>query len=385
MSTSKLNHSHNDLDPSEQADAEQVREAYRAALQEEPRAMIDDAIRAASRRAAGAGVEAAGPMSVKKGWASRWATPLAAAATVMITSSVVFMAVQDRPELASSVLPPTAYVVLPERSKPVVPPIVGPSVAEPPTSAELANDLMDKKDKFDGAKVSTQSGLAAGAPSSKPASTPASSTPKSPQPSVSLAAKLSAPEPPPPPKLAIASEAEMRTKLPAQSFTSKAEIASPNASNREAPSGAAVQLPSGLPTSAASEQPLSTARQQRSRSSAAGSLDVGAATSADGKISSAAMADVPARAIPASPEPISSAPAPPVQLAQPVTSALESQTIVAAKLVNNNAIESADVWITRMLLLKRLDKNKELAEEISRFRKRYPDVELPKELNAAQD
>jgi hypothetical protein len=46
MSTPK---SGNDFEHLDIAGAEQVKESYRAALQEEPRAIIDDAIRAAAR------------------------------------------------------------------------------------------------------------------------------------------------------------------------------------------------------------------------------------------------------------------------------------------------------------------------------------------------
>ncbi len=411
MSTSKLTHSNNDLDPSEQLDARQVREAYRAALQEEPRAMIDDAIRAAARRAAtqGDGTQVAGtwsPMSTKKGWAGRWAAPLAAAATVMLTSSVVFMAVQDRPEIATSVLPSTANVATPESSKALVPVIAQPPAAISSLAAPSAGTMNDAKSKVVEAKIGAQSGLAPSVPSSKAAlirqapapPSPPPPSPKTAQQPVNIAPKLSPSEPPASPKISIAPQAELSAKLTAQSksFAPKAEIASAATSIRDAPASAA--------------------NEQRSRASTTGRLDADAATSAGGKASNAVPAGVPARAMsspptalpeasaplassaadaasvakkPVPPEPISSdysaTRAQPAQLAQAASSAPAPQKFDAAKIAKTDNIESAETWIKRMLELKRQDKNKELAEEISRFRKRYPDVALPKELKVAQN
>jgi hypothetical protein len=62
-----------------------------------------------------------------------------------------------------------------------------------------------------------------------------------------------------------------------------------------------------------------------------------------------------------------------------------SQRTSATASEKNGKIESADAWIKRMTELKRQEKNKELAEEVVRFRKLYPTVELPKELTDAQN
>ena len=89
-----------DLNTEEQvrmAYREAVREALRepvhgaahAAVNDEPPASIDDAIRAAARRAV-----AAKPQPLQKKWHQRWATPLAAAATVLLTSSIIFVALE---------------------------------------------------------------------------------------------------------------------------------------------------------------------------------------------------------------------------------------------------------------------------------------------------
>ena len=85
-----------DNDSRQQLDA--VSRAYRAARAHEnasPPAALDDAIRAAARRA----VKAV-PQPVGNSWLRRWTPPLAVAAVVVLSVSVVFVAVEERPELA---------------------------------------------------------------------------------------------------------------------------------------------------------------------------------------------------------------------------------------------------------------------------------------------
>ena len=60
-----------------------------------PPAAMDDAIRAAARRAVKSSPHAAG-----KSWLSRWSAPLSAAALVVLTTSVGFLALDEKPELA---------------------------------------------------------------------------------------------------------------------------------------------------------------------------------------------------------------------------------------------------------------------------------------------
>ena len=60
-----------------------------------PPAAMDDAIRAAARRAV-----KSGPRSAAKSWTSRWSVPLSAAALVVLTTSVGFLALDEQPELA---------------------------------------------------------------------------------------------------------------------------------------------------------------------------------------------------------------------------------------------------------------------------------------------
>ena len=80
-------------------DMDAVRRAYRGAARGNadmsPPAAIDDAIRAAARRAV-----QAGPQPVGKNWLRRWTPQFAVAAVVVLSVSVVMVSVEERPELA---------------------------------------------------------------------------------------------------------------------------------------------------------------------------------------------------------------------------------------------------------------------------------------------
>ena len=60
-----------------------------------PPAAMDAAIRAAAQRAV-----KSNPHAVGKSWMSRWSAPLSAAALVVLTTSVGFLALDEEPELA---------------------------------------------------------------------------------------------------------------------------------------------------------------------------------------------------------------------------------------------------------------------------------------------
>lgn len=69
--------------------------AYKNAGADTPPPATDDAIRAAARRAVRSQPQAAG-----KSWISRWSAPLSAAALVVLTVSVGFLAIDEQPGLA---------------------------------------------------------------------------------------------------------------------------------------------------------------------------------------------------------------------------------------------------------------------------------------------
>lgn len=103
---------------------------YQEAARPEPPPALDDAILAASRRAAGAG-----PQSIRI--SSRWSVPLALAATVVLTVSVTMMVHEERPYGDASLTIPAAAPAAPtiesaaaQRSGPVAKPAYQPAPAE---------------------------------------------------------------------------------------------------------------------------------------------------------------------------------------------------------------------------------------------------------------
>jgi hypothetical protein len=370
------------------AGAEQVKESYRAALQEEPRAIIDDAIRAAARRAV-----SSGPTSIGKRWFNRWTTPLAAAATVMLTSSVIFMAVRDRPEVA----PPIAGMVAAREEV---------SAAKPANLAKpaLESDAADKRaDAFASSVPSPAPAIAAQSlqlDQAKEKKTSASlSMPAAPVAAARAQDNLNQVMQSP----ALPQQKTLPT--PVKQFTPPPELkkAAPIA-----PTMSAVKVLNETKKEAAKDlSATDVSRRKLSDSEATAALTAQAtgtlpsppAISAAGV--SAAPPAPPARALtkPATvPEPIMpradmSPAAPAVAAAPPAAPVFEtmekspavSQRAITAASEKSDKLEPADAWIKRMTELKRQEKNKELADEIARFRKRYPSVELPKELTEAQN
>jgi hypothetical protein len=400
MSTPK---SGNDFEHLDMAGTKQVKESYRAALQEEPRAIIDDAIRAAARRAV-----SSGPTSIGKTWFNRWTTPLAAAATVMLTSSVIFMAVRDRPEVAPPIADMVAAsdknkVVISEAAKDVVAaaPVLesdaadkrayAPTPAPAPASTIAAQTLQLNQAKEKKSSV--------GEPAATPAMTRmqdssnrATQTPSAPSEVVAPQQKI-----PPAPAKQTAPIAEMAKAT---------SIATP-----AAPSTAARKVLNEIKIEAAGDLGAQDAyRRKQSDSEATAALTA----QATGKVAppppaaanvagvSAAPPPPQARILakptvtePVMPRADMSPAAPPVVAAPapappPAADTMEKSPATSLRAITNaseksDKIESADAWIKRMTELKRQEKNKELADEIVRFRKRYPSVELPKELTEAQN
>lgn len=84
--------------------------AYRGSGHDEPPAALDDAIRAAARRAVHAR-----PQSLRKSWYSRFSGPLAIAAVMVLTVSITMLSVIEQPE---SVPPPVQKALAPRAAAP---------------------------------------------------------------------------------------------------------------------------------------------------------------------------------------------------------------------------------------------------------------------------
>jgi len=329
--------SRNDFEHLDIAGTEQVKESYRAALQEEPRAIIDEAIRAAARRAV-----SSRPNSAGKTWFNRWTTPLAAAATVMLTSSVIFMAVRDRPEVA----PPIADMAVARDAEKIAP-------------SEAAQDVAKAAPVIESNAADTRAYAAAPASAKQiaPLVDLNKVTPIAPQ-----AAPAS-----PAPKVLKEMKAEMASNLSAQDVSRKKQSGSDATAALTAEATGKLAPP---PLAAANVAGASAAPLPPQARLLAKPATVAEPVMPRADISPAAP---PAAATPA-----------------PTSDLIEKSPIVSQRATSftsekSDKIESADAWIKRMTELKRQEKNKELADEITRFRKRYPSVELPKELTETQN
>jgi hypothetical protein len=395
MSTPKTG---NDFEHLDIAGTEQVKESYRAALQEEPRAIIDDAIRAAARRAV-----SSAPTSIGKRWAARWTTPLAAAATVMLTSSVIFMAVRDRPEVA----PPIAEMVAARDAEKAAPETLAKAVA--PAAPAFERDVVEKPTERVAEKNAdivaykvAEKRRDAVASVSAPAPTiiaqplqqyqPREKKTPAPEPVAPVAAARmqdSSPRAmsaPPAPTMPL----EKSLPAPTKPATAMAEVA-------KAPAKVLNEAKKEAVASGLSRQDNLRRKQTDSEATAnliAKTTGVLAPPPLE-VIAASPSIQTPPRTIiepPAAPRSdaaaapsvaTAAAPAPtPDAMDKLPTFSQRTSTIASEK---SGKIESVDAWIKRMTELKRQEKNKELADEVVRFRKRYPTVELPKELIEAQN
>jgi hypothetical protein len=382
MSTPK---SGNEFEHLDIAGAEQVKESYRAALQEEPRAIIDDAIRAAARRAV-----SSAPTSIGKRWTARWTTPLAAAATVMLTSSVIFMAVRDRPEVA----PPIAEMVAARDAGKAAPETLAKAVV--PTARVFERDVVERV---------AEKRIDAVASVSAPAPTIVAQPLQQYQPKEK---KLPAPEPVAPVAAASTQDGSLRAMSAPPAPTMPLEKTVPPPSKPGTAMAKVAEAPAKVLIEAKKESVASglntqdTLRRKQTDREATANLiakttGVLAPPPAEVVVAGASVASSPAvQTIPkittepptASRAEIVAAAAAPASTTVP--DAMDkprnfSQRTSATESEKSGKIESVDAWIKRMTELKRQEKNKELADEVVRFRKLYPTVELPKELAEAQN
>lgn len=332
--------------------------AYKNAGVDTPTAAIDDAIRAAARR----GVKSQ-PHATGKSWSSRWSTPLSAAALVVLSVSVGFLAIDERPELApaplkqavgaksaASPLAPAMPLNAPESAAAAA--ATAPRLSQPAPATEkkarvdrqnesprdqLADsakpDLERRRNEADGAALATvlpkdeRDAVAVNAPSAAgsiaSASAPAA-TPKS----VAKESQAFASDPP------AAGAAPRQGNVVAATETTKREVAQDNQVTRQL-DYAGVTARGDAPPAARKSQ-----------------------------------ATVPAPAAALAPTIASrTAISPPLHAAAPT-----------AQSPANNADEPAEVWMKRILELKQQGKTREFEEELAKFRKRFPDFRLPEAL-----
>jgi len=315
--------------------------AYRDSGHDEPPAALDDAIRAAARRAANAR-----PQSLRKSWYSRFSGPLAIAAVMVLTVSMTMLFVIEQPEW---VPPPVQKALAPRDAASKAQEET--RTAEPRSAPELEKRRNDAPRVAQG-KIESDS-MRQAAPAAP-------------------ATVQQAPETPAP--AALGSVAVRREPAPF--------VADPGMKS-EAKREAAAQ-----PAPAKDLADLSSARM------APGTTAAMPAPAAAPPVPAAMESAAPAKsmiAAPASPS-ASNMPAATERshadavAAQPPAFARKKQDAgnvheMAEKPAESLA-EFPAQWLKRIVELRKEGKTKEAEEELARFRKRYPNYRLPAELKS---
>jgi hypothetical protein len=310
--------------------ASELQRRWREAAQDEPPASLDDQVRAAARRAAGAG-----PRSLRAPFATRWRVPLSIAAVVVVSATVTLM-VADRSEH----LPGTRSDDMQAAA-----PAAEPSVAQSEETADEARDLAP-------AAGSREAPPAAASP---PTSTPDERRRRD------LDARMAQEAQPP----AQAAQREPhRSAAPVPPPSPQAEMAEKDATG-DAPASPAAQMGD----SASAPQPR-------------------AATDSAGKVLEAQKAAPPAAA-PAEAEGFGTAePPPPSVPAAGARAKRESSERLerpgSADTLSHAAEDAArndpQRWIERIRALRRAGKSAEAEESLRDFRRQHPAYPLPADL-----
>ena len=291
--------------------------AYKNAEADLPSLAMDDAIRAAARRAV-----KSQPHAMGKSWITRYSAPLSAAALVMLTVSIGFVALEERPELAPATLSesikPKAASSAPPATPMNAPESPAPGIAEAPRLAQPAL-VAEKKVRTESQNISRDQLATSPTPELERrrhedrAAASGVMLPKESNVEVAAARSVVAAAPAPPPK-------------DAQTFVADAVIsASAETTKREA-----VQ-----------EKELVTQLAAAARSDAAQGM---------------------------------------TQKSLVAPTASVDQASAPSLMVK--AAEAPNAWMKRILELKRQGRAREFEEEFAKFRKRYPDYLLPEELKA---
>jgi hypothetical protein len=362
--------------PDHSAEDDAVRRAYQAtreaaggsavdaAFPDEPPASIDNAIRAAARRAVHAR-----PQAVGKSWFTRYRTPLSAAAVVMLSASLLMVAFNERADLR-----PDSTLASTAQKAPVV------ADAQPePTAGSASPNRLDVAQPQARAEVAGNR-ISAGEPAPPIATGRNQSLQES---------KMAIPAPP----LARAPEAKQKPVLE----TIREYSASPSAPKPAEKSAIATRGSVSEPASQPSMSP-----------------QVLAAPATPAAPPPAAVAPVIA---PVSAPVVAAAPAPAVAFelpfelaAKPAAKKAEQDATARTKEVKADsgsgakaedvkrresmqvlaraadktpdaaAVDPFQAWITRLTGLKRAGKDSEFRDALAQFRKLYPRREIPSEL-----
>ena len=401
---------------------EKVRQAYRDArdarhahdthgsLPSGPPTAIDDAIRAAARRAV-----AAKPVAIKKNWTKHWTTPIAAAATVMLTASVIFVALDERPDVLES----TSLASTPGIKKEMSPESMAPKPAAAPEQAATTEPTSNLA--LRGSAVGVIAGESAGGQVSANVGTNVTENvpekmaqkmaDRAIEKKVVLASTIAvhdhvndaatsiAPRAAMP-TAAAAIEAGMLPPIPSapsapaiRTFAAPAMPSAPSAPTSPAPP-LALAATTAVTDVARFAQPRLEERKPDASLQSGESLALAAVTPTFGIYAAKKSAEPLAVAEKIAGNIVDNAleadqTGPKSELANQASHEAMREKGLAkgltkgmskgpAKDTGKEQQESADLWVARMTELNRQNKTKELTEELKRFRKRYPAVELPK-------
>jgi hypothetical protein len=334
-----------------------------------PPAALDDAIRAAAHRAVHSGPQLAG-----SGWFRRWTPQFAVAAVVVLSASVVFIAIEERPDQAPASI---QKIALNQAAEP-------PAEAALPMQARIVAATPSAGDAFASAKKKGAGAVVADAQVSRQKD---AAILKEERGLVSLAPATA----PPPPSLAAASvptaAGHLPPGLPAAAPATTAATPAPfpaTAADAVAPGRKEARADArntAAPETKRIEEKVTVAGAVRSREDidapakpAAPMMKQLAPAAAVAPQASVAIAPVRAPLVDAA---RSNAQAPKASDSAGVGGVGHEENIPSGKADES---ERPGPWLKRLLELRERGQFKELREQVARFKKFHPDIVLPKTL-----
>jgi hypothetical protein len=308
---------------------------YREGAWPEPGRQIDQAILAASRRAA----RARHPLL----W--RWAPSFAVAATVVLTSTLVLKAYREQPEVVAPAALEQAPAVRAKQAEPKPDAKPAPAPAPAPQSVSTPQGFSSSMDALEAERVErTQRDLGLKQPSPAGAQTPPKAAP----------AAKAAPQP------------------------LKKESSEAPAANRERRADAPQTPPSTTFSVFGASAPPAPAPAQAPAQATRAVVAKPAQTAAQAPRVEANEGPPAAQAAPQPPAAEEAKPAPPVASAAVPRSVLGAN--VAGAVAAKPAERTPQTWIEDIRKLMKEGKSEEAGEQLAEFKKRYPDYVLPEDL-----
>lgn len=329
--------------------ARAYREASDSALMQEPSVALDDAIRAAARRAV-----SSKPHQIKQSWLQRHTAPLAMAATLLLTSSIIMVGLNENPDVVNMPTAPTA-----------------PTTTAKPTSAD-ATSLVQKAE-----------------PVAEITAAPDASRTKKDEAKIAI-------EPTPPnikmspmpakPIAAATAPASVGTATSAAASTAAPAIA-PSAAPAAPPAPPAHPVPAAIMADAVRDDAAAGSKNRAEKQIEKADANIAQPReNASVTIATTTRAAAPIISMPPPPQApviaqMADKKAEPAVAGNASVSAPRSDgalsKLAAKKDLAELEAEPAPTWIARMKTLLADGKTKELHEQLLQFRKRYPKVELP--------